>query len=54
MDSAEGKSQEKTMANLKRTSENKAGTDSTDIEKSKKTISKRISEPYSDKSGSGK
>ena len=33
------------MANLKRTSENKAGTDSTDTDKSEKTISKNISEP---------
>ena len=41
------------MAENKRTSENKAWTDSTDTEKSDKTISKKISEPSSDKSGSG-
>ena len=40
MDSTEDKSQEKTMANLKRTSENKAGNDSTDTDKSQKTIIK--------------
>ena len=36
MDSTEDKSQEKTMANLKMTSENKTGTDSTETEKSEK------------------
>ena len=41
------------MANLKITSENKTGADSTDTDKSEKTISKKISEPSSDKSGSG-
>ena len=41
------------MANLKRTSENKAGTASTDTDKSEKAISKKRSEPLSDKSGSG-
>ena len=40
------------MANLKRTSENKAGTDSTDTDKSEKTISKKRYEALSDKSGS--
>ena len=53
MDSTEYKSQEKKMVNLKRTSENKAGTDSTDTDKSEKTTSNKISEPSSDKSGSG-
>ena len=53
VDSTEDKSQEKIMANLKIISENKAGNDSTDIDKSKKTISKKRSEPSSDKSGSG-
>ena len=53
MDSTEDKSQEETMAENKRTSENKAGTDSTDTEKSEKKIIKKISEPSSDKSGSG-
>ena len=53
MDSTEDKSQEKTMAENKRTSENKAGTDSTDKENPGKTISKKRSEPSSNKSGSG-
>ena len=41
MDSTEDKSQEKTMAKLKRASDNKAGNDSTDTDKSEKTISKK-------------
>ena len=48
MDSTEDKSQEKTMAENKRTSENKSRTDSTDTEKSEKTRSKKRSEPSSD------
>ena len=36
MNSTEDKSQEKKMANLKRNSENKSGTDSTDTDKSEK------------------
>ena len=38
MDSSEDKSQEKTMAENKRTLENKAWTDSTDTNKSEKAI----------------
>ena len=41
MYSTEDKSQEKTMAENKRTSENKAGNDSTGTEKSEKTIGKK-------------
>ena len=41
------------MAQIKKTSDNKAGTDSTDTEKSQKTISKKRSKPSSDKSGTG-
>ena len=53
MDSTEDKIQGKTMAENKKTSENKSGTDSTETEKSEKIISKKRSEPSSDKSGSG-
>ena len=42
-----------TMAENEKTSENKSGTDSTETEKSQKTIGKKRSEPSSDKSGTG-
>ena len=52
MGSTEDKSQEKTMDENKKTSENKSGTDSTETEKSEKKRKKK-SEPSSDKSVSG-
>ena len=41
------------MAENKKASENKSGSDSTETEKKEKKISKKRSEPSSDKSGSG-
>ena len=49
MDLTEDKSEEITMAGNNKKSENKAGTDPTETEKSEKNISKKRSEPSSDK-----
>ena len=45
----EDKSEEITMARNIKKLENKTGADPTETEKSEKTISKKISEPWSDK-----
>ena len=49
MDSTEDKSQDKTMDENKKTSENKSGTDSTETENPDKYKSNKISEPSLDK-----
>ena len=49
MDLTEEKTEEITMLGNKQNSNNKTGTDSTETEKSEKNISKKRSEPSSDK-----